>query len=486
MAKNNKKSPAQQAAAEEAAQQEAKVNTQQQTAEDPSFAKVVTMSKDKSLSQDSKVIMANLIDKNWVHDSKYAAIAEGASVLRDALMGDVIVTQIVNGVDTFALIVRRDEQRYLAIKSMLASQGITLPDLKALPAPTEEQLQNAGIKLLPAQTAVAIVKAEDVSEEAKAQKKAEKKIEEEKPSTNPAEIKDEKQLAKSLSYLLTAGADKLNLRVQRVIDFYRGYLTIQANHAENKEEALKAVKDKTRAAMLKEISEIVGPCPFAFHGAAHLLLTRLESTKSIIVPFGMYYRNANENNNNPLSEDFVADITRILMIWSCDSKIANCERTINEHKRLINKNENIINTSKDKTEVKVAKSAIATYNGTIEKQQELIDSYKALADLVKNPTFDSVDNLIANYDSDENSDEYKMAHAMVDTIMKTYYKDIDPKKVDKNIMLANAQQRCGIIINMFRDPLAQSISYSESNLVELKETEETKPEEKPAEEEAKN
>ena len=62
--------------------------------------------------------------------------------------------------------------------------------------------------------------------------------------------------------------------------------------------------------------------------------------------------------------------------------------------------------------------------------------------------------------------------------MKTYYPNVDRTKVDEMSMLAAVQQRAGIIINMFRDKLSQSINYSESNLVEMAEKE--------AEEEPKN
>lgn len=484
MAKENKKSPAQKAAEEAAAQQEAQVQNPQNN-EEPSFAKALNLAKDKSLTVGEKVVFANLIHEAWVKDPKYAAIVDGASILRDALMGDVIVTQIVNGVDTFALIVRKDENRYLAIKNMLAAQGITLPDLKALPAPTEEQLKEAGVNLLPAETAVVTVKSEDVSEEAKKQKKAEKKIEDMKPSTNPAEIENEEQLAHSLSYLLTSGADKLDNRIQRVINFYRGYLTIQANKAENKEEALKQAKDKSRTQMLEEVAKIVGPCPFAFRGAAHMLLTRLQSTKSIVVPFCLYRRTANDSSNkNPLEDTFIADIVRILITWSCDSEISNANRTIAEMERLIRKNEDIVNTSKVAADVKIAKSAIKNYNDTIEKQKNNIKNYEELAGLVINPTFDMVDAIVADYDKEADSDESKASHMLVDTIMKTYYKDLDKEKLDKATMLNNTQQRAGVIVNMFRDPLSQSISYTEANIVEMKEAEAPAEEEKS--EESKN
>ncbi len=85
--------------------------------------------------------------------------------------------------------------------------------------------------------------------------------------------------------------------------------------------------------------------------------------------------------------------------------------------------------------------------------------------------------MIENYNgSDDTKEEYKHAHLIVDNIIKTYYKDVDQTKVDKDVLLKNVQQRAGIIVNMFRGSLSQSIAYKESNITELveKPAEETK------------
>jgi hypothetical protein len=90
-----------------------------------------------------------------------------------------------------------------------------------------------------------------------------------------------------------------------------------------------------------------------------------------------------------------------------------------------------------------------------------------------------VDSLVEDYNAeDQESEKCKLAHRIVSNIMSTYYPEIDIKKADKDSMLKNVQQRAGIIVNMFRDKLSQSINYSESNLVEMAEKE--------AEEEPKN
>ena len=83
----NTKSAAQKAAEEEAAQQAAQ-NAKNTEKEKISLTQAIAMSKDKSLSSGEKVILANLVQVAWIKDPKYANIVDGASILRDALMGD--------------------------------------------------------------------------------------------------------------------------------------------------------------------------------------------------------------------------------------------------------------------------------------------------------------------------------------------------------------------------------------------------------------
>ena len=58
--------------------------------------------------------------------------------------------------------------------------------------------------------------------------------------------------------------------------------------------------------------------------------------------------------------------------------------------------------------------------------------------------------------------------------MKTYYPKFmeeplkkDGKVIDEDVMLKNVQQRAGIVINMFRGSLSQSIAYKEANLIDM-------------------
>lgn len=480
MANKNKKSAAQQAAAQEAAQQSAQVETPANEQENLSLAQVVSMSKNKKgLTNDSKVILANLVHEAWVKDETYASIRDSAAIIRDAFMGDVIVTSMIEGHDVFSWIIRKDEKKYLAVKAMLAEQGITLPEFKALPAPTAEQLKIVGAVDNAEETRVVTVTSADVSEEAKEKKKKEKAIEAANPTTNPAEVKDEKQLAASLSNLLTKSSDNIAARIKTVINFYRGYLTIQANKAENKEEELKKVKEMSRSEMLSNIAEIVGPCPFALDGHGKLFRNLMVKNNTVITPFCLYRRTAAGTDKSAEDDSFVADVVKILIIWSCNSAIANAERTIAECDRIVKKNQKIVDENKDKNEVAIAKSAITTWEKQKDKPNAIIAEMKETLQFINEPSFDSIDSLIEDYNgTDDTKSEYKFAHLIVDNIAKTYYKGVDLTKVDNDQLLKNIQQRAGIIINMFRSPLSQSIAYKEANITEMVE--------KPAEEESKN
>ena len=160
--------------AAQAAQQAApKQNKNEQQEND--FAKVVKAAQG-GLSGDGKVMLAHLIDKRWVGNPNMpAAVTDGANVLVDSLMADVIVTNIVEGREMFSLIVRNDEQKYLSIQAMLGSMGIKTPEFNALPAPTQEALDAANVKLLPTETKVINISKENVSTEAVEQKKKETK-----------------------------------------------------------------------------------------------------------------------------------------------------------------------------------------------------------------------------------------------------------------------------------------------------------------------
>ena len=386
---------------------------------------------------------------------------DGLTMLAQATIVDIGIGEIATGVSAVGYISTINEKNYGFFRDMAAEMGVALPEFKALPAPTEEQLKKAGIAgALPGAKMITINK-KDVSKEAIEKKKEEIRATE-KAVENPADVKNQDQLKASLTALLVKpvadkdNANKPDPRVQRTINFYNGYLTIQANAAENKEEALKAVKEKTRIQLLEEISEIVGPCPFALNGIAKFLRNRAFETGSPISAYTFYRRCAIAKGAD-VDDQYVADIVRTILIWSCKSNIAEFTKLLEVQEK---------NVKNEKGNAKTATEAAIRYNKTqIEEMNRIIA-------MVTNPELSDVDSLIEDYKSDEKSEKYAIAHRIVDDIMKTYYPDADRNKLDEDVMLKNVQQRAGIIINMFRDSLSKSINYSESNLVDMVEKKE--------------
>lgn len=416
----------------------------------------------KGLSQGEKVnyIAAIQTERAFMMqnvENPSQSMIDGFTLLAQATILDVAVGEIATGRSVVGNIITANENNYKALQAMALERGIKLPEYKALPAPTEEQLKIHGLlDIKPADAKVLNVEASNVSDRAIEQKKKEIAAVA-KAVDNPAEIKTKEQLKASLTAMLvkpiTDGIDRPDARVQRTIKFYRGYLTIQANAAEDKKTALEEMKAKTRQDMLNEIAEIVGPCPFSLNGTAYFLRKRAIETGSPISAFCLYRRSAVPEKDNAVDDSYVADITRILLLWSCNSRIAECNSILKEQKKHV---ENETGAAKAATE------AAIRYN------EAAIEEMKQVIEWVNNPTFDIVDSLVEDYNAeDQESEKCKLAHRIVSNIMSTYYPEIDIKKADKDSMLKNVQQRAGIIINMFRGPLAQSISYAEGNLTDI-------------------
>jgi hypothetical protein len=170
----------------------------------------------------------------------------------------------------------------------------------------------------------------------------------------------------------------------------------------------------------------------------------------------------------------VADIVRTILIWSCKSNIAEFTKLLETQKK---------NVKNEKGAAKTATETAIRFN---EKQ---IEEMNAIIENTTDPSFEIVDTVVDNYNAAEDSKEYKLAHRVVDDIIKAYYpayKDNYRSKLDEATMLKNVQQRAGIVVNMFRDPLSQSINYTAANLVDMVEKSEEEQEGKAAEEAPKN
>ena len=464
---NNKKSAAQKAAEQQAAAQQA-----------PAEGKVEMPTTNvnpqtKGLTQGEKVAYLGALQTERAYmmnniEKPSKVFIDGLTMLAHATIIDIGIGEIATGCSAVGYISTINEQNYGFFRDMAAEMGVKLPEFKALPAPTEEQLQKAGIAgILPNAKMITIAK--NNVEKSVIDKKKEEIRATEKAVENPADVKSDEQLKASLTAMLIkpVGNDEANKnrpdpRVQRTINFYNGYLTIQANNAENKEEALKKVKEKSRIQLLTEISEIVGPCPFALSGIAKFLRNRAFETGSPISSYCFYRRCAIEKGKDT-DDQYVADLVRTILVWSCKSNIAEFNKLLETQEK---------NVKNEKGAAKTATEAAIRYNKT------QIEEMKRIIDEVSEPNFDCVDSLIEDYHSDEKSEKYRLSHRVVDDIMKTYYPEVDRTKVDEMSMLAAVQQRAGIIVNMFRGPLNQNQAYCEANLSDIVEK---KVEEKPAE-----
>lgn len=454
MANKNKKSPAQQAAEEAAAQQAPKV-------ENPAVKTAISGIK-SGLSPDATVMALNGL-KGMIHDNPNAAAYYNLSedtihsinVFTLTGFATVLAIEVHENKSPFAQMMLKNQVE--AVNAISEFTGVAI-DTKALPAPNEKG------KIRIPSTAI------QVSDDTKKKIAAEEKLE---GVTNPAEVTSPEQLAASLTLLISRGNEGIIVRMRRATDFYRGYLTIQANKAEDKKAALEEVKNKSYSDLLSEMAAVVGPCPVGLVGNAGLFRKNFVNVGTIIGPFCMYRRNADKiDTKGALTNDFIADLVRIMITWSCKEEISKAEKGIKENERIVKKNEEIVKENKDATEVNIAKSAIKAHKDYIEKCNNTINEMNGIVIGMNNPSIEDVDNLIDNYNKKDDTDaDYKRAHLIVDQIINTYYKGTDLTKVDMDSLLHNVQQRAGIIVNLFRDPLSQSIAYSESNITEIAQAE---------------
>ena len=457
MANKNKKSAAQQAAEEAAAQQTPKV-------ENPAVKTAMNGIK-SGLSPDATVMALNGL-KGMIHDNPNAAAYYNLSedtihsinVFTLTGFATVLAIEVHENKSPFAQMMLKNQVE--AVNAISEFTGVAI-DTKALPAPNEKgeiQIPSTAIQ---------------VSDDTKKKIAAEEKLE---GVTNPAEVTSPEQLAASLTLLISKGNEGIIVRMRRATDFYRGYLTIQANKAEDKKAALEEVKNKSYSDLLSEMAAIVGPCPVGLAPQARLFRKNFVNVGTIIGPFCMYRRNADKiDTKGALNNDFVADLVRIMITWSCKEEISKAEKGIKENELIIKKNEEIIKENKNTNDVVVAKATINTHKGYIEMCNNTINEMNGIVIGMNNPSIEDVDNLIDNYNKKDDTDaDYKRAHLIVDQIINTYYKGTDLTKVDMNSLLYNVQQRAGIIINLFRGPLDKNEKYSEAYITEIKAAEEQK------------
>lgn len=323
-----------------------------------------------------------------------------------------------------------------AIKELAPVIGFTI-DSKLLPAPDAE-----GNVTVPAS-------AVKVNATTKKKIEKEKKVVESKPILDPVKIENEDQLKNSLSFFLSdPGVKRPYDKMVRATEFLRSYQLLQADKSDNKEAATTAVQSKTISDLLEEVRVLVGEVPFSTVGISHFIYSKLTSYKNPIFSFCLL-RNASKNKatgTTDVDDNVIAAMTRTLVNWANDPKIEYYNKAL----------------ERAKAELKA---------GT--KKQDYVDSIQSNVDLctsyfnaVTSCSTDFADNLLENLKS-EDSNISNAAKMTVSMILKSYYptlSGIDDAGDNKDQLLADIQQRAGIITNLFRDPLSQDIRYSEANL----------------------
>lgn len=472
MAEKKEKKNAAQAAAE-------------QKAPETGSTKIISPKKLKGLSQEAKVTYLNSVQKErefLMKDGANApeAIINGYSLIAQATILDIAVGEIACGESVTGYIISRNDVNYSLLQEMGKALGVSLKPLNELPAPTMKQLEAAGMaETKPEEAAVLVVNPKDVTAEAKKKKKAEKEIENKAP-LDPTKIENNEQLKEQLMRCFLTNESPI-ARIEKAINFYHSYLSLKANKSGDEKE-IESVKNMSRITMLRQITEIIGDCTFAITGIAHFLNESTNQTGSPVSAFCTLKRAVAKNSDTNADDEFVADVAKILIIWSCTTKIS-------EYNKLIKiNNKNLENFGKDKKkyarEIKIEQAAKSS-------NESEITGYQGIIDCVNNPSFDIISNLEANYDGDKDARSTKIAHRIVSNIMDTFYDIKDTKDYTKESVLNVAKYHAGVITNMFCDPLEKNVNYVDATAPELvkaeKPAEETSSEEKEEKtEESKN
>lgn len=341
------------------------------------------------------------------------------------------------------------------IKTLAPLIGMEI-DTKLLPAPDAEgnvQIPKEAIKIS-AETKKAL---------------AEENARAKKVPTNPTEVENEEQLADALTaFLSDAKINRPFDRFIRAINFYRSYLTIQANKSENKDAEIEKIKNTPDAELLQDISTMA-KCPIIVQGYGNYLRGTVEDTKSVIHAF-CSFRDASKNRTTgkPAIDDAsIAGIVKVIVIWSCNEKIK-------EETDIIKKIEDGIAALKK--DEKANAKGIETETKKAAGHKARIAHYRNIIDITLAPTFDIADQFANDY-NDKESENYLTAHKHFGIVMNSYYTGAFIDELNLTAAIANVQQRIGIILNLFSEPLSQRIEYDEKNLIEQESTPPAKTEE---------
>lgn len=404
---------------------------------------VLASSKTSGLDANHQVELLGLMSKHFtgpVAAEKYGAAVE-AKMDRIVAVGIVaaIAEHAVTGDSVFAAIMKKEA--YPMLVGVAKDMGITLPELKALPAGKEE-----GTVAIPTDAIkVEEAAAEQIKEEAETEKAGDKGHIE----LDPVKVAhmSEDDLKKALEYLFITSPKRNKFSVKdtltSVVDFMREYRMEIARQAQNSTDAMNKYDDRTMYEWLKDIQTYVKPTVITKGiGKGLYALTQIEKG-----PLGAFLtlRSSliDKESNTPAWDDqSIADATRFFIEFICEDEnakeeaaIANLNSKDKDYKKIVEAHKNVINRNNE---------VLAYLN---EISFDICEAY--------NPDGETPEVVLKSFGR----------------IHKQYYPECDMAvpRAKFTGLNENLRQRAGIILNLFRDPGNKHQLYSEANLVEVKE-----------------
>lgn len=334
------------------------------------------------------------------------------------------------------------------------AQKMKASELQTFIAACEELNITLNPKLLPVtknpdEVVVVSSKALEMSEETKNEIAREAAAAEKEVAKSPADIKSEEELKDTLLHFLSEVKNGYE-KFATVIPFYRAYRKIQAG---DDKEKLDKINEQTDVETLREITKLVGKCPFTLNGQGHFMLMQTRLYKSP-VPAYCNFRNASRNRKTgvyAISDEECASYVRVLIEWVISTEIANLKASIEASKA------NIKALSKDK---KANEKAIEAENEKIQKKEETIKQYEGeVMSILNNPSADFAENIV-KLKREKDTNMLRAWGVIVNSYVDYNFKEVNQEDLDHNV-----QQWAGIITNYFRPVSEQLSNYSVANII---------------------
>lgn len=428
----------------------------------PENPEVLPSKKIAGLSQDSKVLYADLMQRRYIeHPQSDAAFSkpfiDGINALIDATVISIAMDEAVCGNGSLSIFMKKSPALVGVLQEMAHNMGLSVPMLEALPSATQEELDKQGIKEKPEEVVKISVKKENITEEAKARVEAEHKAAEEDVEMDVTKMTSKDMLKAALKKIML---NKMNVFTNFVdaSAMYASYMQLQAEKKGDKKAAEEA-KNASFMSNLRAVTKLVGECPIIIHGFGNFLYTDISQKKHPVAAF-CHLRNSAKNKSTgvPCVDDkTIADVLSVIVTWVGEYRIEQQKKNIQTAKEdieLLKKDE-----KKNAEGIKNAKEQIATYNRNLKHITDVM-SY------VTSPSFDVADNF-----EKEISDGDADARRLFGFIVNSYYNKNIVEESNMADIRHNVQVYIGVILNMFCDSVETNDNYSESDFVELRKKE---------------